>query len=157
MEWNFRINWQALVEEAKLRRRKQKLTQVQLGLLTEISTPTISRFESGDIDIQVANALKIFQSLGMIDQRMLTFPEKSAFVDASRLVVAFTGQDKDKTVVCKISREALEDHFEGNNKPPLKVFTANQERIEHEARRKYLAGELESDGSILVKTEDINN
>jgi hypothetical protein len=41
------------------------------------------------------------------------------------------------------------------NKDKLKVFKANRERIEHEARRKYLADLVESDGSVLIKTMDL--
>src|SRR3990167_5541983 len=154
MEWQFRINWQALVEEAKLRRKKQKLTQATLGLLAGISTPTISRFESGEVDIQVSTALKIFRVLGMVDQRMLTFSDSLASYDSSRLIVLFTGQDGDKAVQCAISREALEDYFGLDHQHPLKVFNANREKIEHEARRKYLANQLEKEGLVLVRTED---
>jgi hypothetical protein len=56
---------------------------------------------------------------------------------------------------CAISREALDDHFDGDNKDKLKVFNASRERIEHEARRKYLADLVESDGSVLIKTMDL--
>jgi Protein of unknown function (DUF1488) len=41
------------------------------------------------------------------------------------------------------------------NKDKLKVFKANRDRIEHEARRKYLADLVESDGSVLIKTMDL--
>lgn len=99
--------------------------------------------------------LSILTVLGMIDQRTLVFPEPAAFYDFKRTVVSFTGKDGDKKIPCTVSKEALADHFEGDNKDPLKVFTANQERIEHEARRKYLAGKIEPDGSVLIKTEDI--
>jgi len=34
-----------------------------------------------------------------------------------------------------ISREALDDHFDGDNKDKLKVFKASRERIEHEGAR----------------------
>jgi DNA-binding XRE family transcriptional regulator len=48
MERQFRINWPAIVEEAKQRRKSQKLTQQRLGELAGVSTPTISHFERGD-------------------------------------------------------------------------------------------------------------
>ena len=57
--------------------------------------------------------------------------------------------------MCAINGEALEDHFDGDNKHMLKIFKANRERIEHEVRRKYLAGRMESDGSVLIKTMDL--
>ena len=87
---------------------------------------------------------------------MLTFPTSDSRYDSIRMVVLFAGKDGDKTVPCAISQEALEDHFSDDKREPAKVFQANRERIEHEARRKYLAGRLETDGSVLVKTEDLS-
>jgi hypothetical protein len=59
--------------------------------------------------------------------------------------------DNDKILPCAISREALDDHFGGDNKDKLKFFNANRERIEHAARRKYLADRVERDGSVLIR------
>ncbi len=91
----------------------------------------------------------------MIDERTLVFADKGARYDSVRDVAVFEGKDGDRTIRCAISRETLEDHFEGDGKDPLKVFRANRERVEHEARRKYLDGRLESDGSILIRTADL--
>jgi transcriptional regulator with XRE-family HTH domain len=155
MERQFRINWPAIVEEAKQRRKSQKLTQQRLAELAGVSTPTISRFESGERDIQLSTVTNILGVLGMIDERTLVFPDARERYDFDRAVVQFTGKDGDKNVNCAISREALEDHFDGDNKEMLKVYKTNRERIEYEARRKYLAGRLESDGSVLIKTMDL--
>ena len=91
----------------------------------------------------------------MIDDRHLIFLDPKEHYDHHRMSVFFTGKDGDKTVQCGISEEALEDHFKGDRKGPLKIFVANQERIEHEARRKYLTNHLEKDGSILIRTTDL--
>jgi transcriptional regulator with XRE-family HTH domain len=155
MERQFRINWPAIVEEAKQRRKSQKLTQQRLAELAGVSTPTISRFESGERDIQLSTVTNILGVLGMIDERTLVFADARARYDFDRAVVQFTGKDGDKNIVCAISREALEDHFDGDNKEMLKVYKANHERIEYEARRKYIAGRIESDGSILIRTMDL--
>ena len=69
-------------------------------------------------------------------------------------VVVFWGQDGESRVRCAISREALDDHFQGDDKDKLEVFRANRQAIEQEARRKYLAGETEPDGSVLIRTGD---
>ncbi len=123
--------------------------------MAELSTPTISRFESGEVDIQVSNVLKIFRVLGMTDQRMLTFPEPAAFYDASRKVISFAGRDDKKEVICAVSKEALDDYFGGGHQSLLKCFTANHEQIEQIVRRKYLANKFENDGSILVRSADV--
>ena len=153
MERQFRINWFAIVEEAKQRRKSQKLTQQRLGALAGVSTPTISRFESGERDIQLSTVTSILGVLGMLDERTLIFLDPAPRSNGE--AVMFRGRDGDLVVGCAISREALEDHFNGDDKDLLKVFKANRERIEYEARRKYLAGRLESDLSVLIKAMDL--
>src|SRR3990167_4910618 len=155
MERQFCLNWQAIIEEAKQRRKQQKLTQLHLAKMAGVSTPTISRFENGEEDIQLSSVVNILTVLGMIDLRHLIFPEPKEHVNVSRTIVLFNGRDRDKVIHCAISKEALDDHFGGDHQFPLKIYQANREAIEHEARRKYLAGNLEKDGSIFVKTEDI--
>lgn len=155
MEWQFRINWPAIVEEAKQRRKSQRLTQQHLAKLAGVSTPTVSRFESGEKDIQLSSVTSILRVLGMLDERTLNFTGSGGRYDSVRMVVLFSGTEGEKTVPCGISWEALGDHFDGDNKDPVKVFRKHREQIEHEARRKYLAGQLESDGSVLIKTEDL--
>lgn len=155
MERQFCINWPAIVEEAKQRRKTQQLTQLRLAKMAGVSTPTISHFESGKKDIQLSTVIRILTVLGMNDQRNLTFAATKARHDFSRESVIFMGQDADKKVQCAITDEALQDHFSGNEKDSMKIFLAHQQRIEHEARRKYLAGNLEADGTVLLKTSDI--
>ncbi len=91
----------------------------------------------------------------MLDQRVLVFPEREIHYNNDRRIVVFWARDGDKEVRCAISREALGDHFRGDGKDKLKVFAANRKAIEHEARRKYLAGKLEADGSVLIGTMDL--
>ena len=120
-----------------------------------ISTPTISRFESGDRDIQLSSVTRILGVLGMLDERTLVFSDSNAVYDSMRDVVLFKGEDGDNVVRCAISREALDDHYDGDKKNKLKVFDANRDSIEHEARRKYMAGNIESDGSVFITTSDL--
>ncbi|MBI4208976.1 MAG: DUF1488 family protein [Deltaproteobacteria bacterium] len=155
MERQVQINWPAIVEEAKQRRKSQRLTQKRLAMLAGVSTPTISRFESGEKDVQLSSIVNILTVLGMVDQRHLLFPEPKERCDFDREVVLFNGKDRDKAVQCAISQEALEDHWGGNDKDPLRIFVTNRERIEHEARRKYFVNHLEADGSILIRTTDL--
>jgi len=86
--------------------------------------------------------------------RALEFPAPDERYVSGREVVIFWGQDGDTRVRCEISREALDDHFHGDNKDKLEVFRANRRAIEDIARRKYLAGRMESDGSVLIRTEE---
>jgi hypothetical protein len=57
---------------------------------------------------------------------------------------------------CAISEEALDDHFQGDNRNKLEVFRENLPAIEEIARRKYLSGQVELDGSVLIRSADIS-
>ncbi|HLB41908.1 MAG TPA: DUF1488 family protein [Gammaproteobacteria bacterium] len=120
-----------------------------------VSTPTISRFENGEKDIQLSTVISILTVLGMNDQRHLIFPEPNEYYDSLRRIVVFIGRDGDRLMRCAVSIEVLADYFDGDGKDPLKVFQANHEKIEHEMRRKYLSENLETDGSILLTTKDM--
>lgn len=91
----------------------------------------------------------------MLDKRILSFADSQAHYDSRHMVVRFDGKNGDVRVGCAITLEALEDHFDAGSKDPVKAFHASRERIEHEARRKYLAGRLELDGSVLIRTADL--
>ena len=121
MEGEFRVNWPAIVEEAKQRRKAQKLTQERLAELAGVSTPTISHFESGKKDLQLSTVNSILKVLGMLDERTLIFPDPRPRRDFDRMSVVFDGRDGDKTVRCAISEEALGDHFGDNDRRSLSL------------------------------------
>jgi len=85
----------------------------------------------------------------------LTFPAPDARYVFDREVVVFWGQDGETRIRCEISEEALDDHFDGDRKNELKAFLAHQHEIEEIARRKYMAGRLERDGSVSIQTNEL--
>ncbi|HWO36922.1 MAG TPA: DUF1488 domain-containing protein, partial [Candidatus Acidoferrum sp.] len=85
----------------------------------------------------------------------LRFPDRREAFIFDREVVVFWGQDGESRVQCAISQEALDDHFKGDNKDKLEVFRTNRQAIEEEARKKYLAGATETDGSVFIRTLDL--
>jgi len=89
------------------------------------------------------------------ERHELEFPEPNEQWIFDREVVVFWGQDVDTRVRCEISREALDDHFGGDGTDKVQVFRTNRKAIEELARRKYLAGQTESNGSVLIRTLDI--
>lgn len=78
MESLFQLNYRFIVEEAKQRRKAQKFTQRQLATLANVSTPTVSRFEAGEKDIQLSSILSILGILGMTDKLDLAFQNSSS-------------------------------------------------------------------------------
>jgi transcriptional regulator with XRE-family HTH domain len=155
MEREFRINWTILVEEAVRRRHKLKLTQKQLATLAKVSTPTVSRLEQADKDIQVSSVLPILDVLGMTDSRTVVFPDENFKADLDDRI-NFWGQEGDKPILFRISREALEDYFSDRDQlRPESVFKKYRKQIESIARRKYLSNEKEPDGTVLIRGEDV--
>ena len=156
MERKFQINWPLFVEEAVRRRRGMKLTQKQLATLAKVSTPTISRFENAEKDLQLSSALAILEVLGMSDKRTLIFPDQEHRYEYSRGTLLFWGQHGTQRVPCRISREALDDHFSDRDRlKPDAAFKKHRKQIEALARRKYVSGQREPDGSVLIRTNDI--
>jgi hypothetical protein len=90
-----------------------------------------------------------------LERHDLTFPAPMESLVFGRDLVLFYGQDGDAVVRCVISGEALDDHFQGGGKDKLEVFRANRQAIEQEVRRKYIAGDTEVDGSILIRSDDL--
>ena len=131
-----------------------KLTQRQLAALANVSTPTVSRFELAAKDVQLSSALAILDVLGMTDRRTVVFDEP-ATRDADGGIV-FWGNDGDTRVRFRISRAALADHFsERDRLRPDAAFKKHRHEIEGLARRKYLVGKKEADGTIAIETLDI--
>jgi fido (protein-threonine AMPylation protein) len=85
----------------------------------------------------------------------LTYLAPEEWHDIGRDVVVFWGMDRNHRIRCAISREALDDRFHGDNRKKLEVFRENRVAIEDIARRKYLSGRVEPDGSVLVRTAEI--
>jgi transcriptional regulator with XRE-family HTH domain len=132
-----------------------KLTQRDLAALAQVSTPTVSRFEQAAKDVQLSSALAILDALGMTDKRTLVFPDKEYSYDTGA-GITFWGQDSTTRVRCRISREALDDHFSnGDQLRPQAAFEKHRDDIEALARRKYLRGQLESDKSVAIRTTEI--
>lgn len=58
-------------------------------------------------------------------------------------------------VLCKISREALSDHFGADDVGELNAFLKHRSEIEQYARKLIEQQGFQSDGSILIRSEDM--
>ena len=90
-----------------------------------------------------------------LEKHDLTFPDRTEKFDFDREIVLFFGQDGKTCICCAISREALDDHFRADNCEKVEVFWENRKVIEEAARQKYLAGDTETDGSILIHSGEV--
>jgi len=89
------------------------------------------------------------------ENKELVFPAPEERFDAMRDAVVFWGLDRGERIQCVISEEALDDHFHGDKRNKLEVFRENRPAIEELAQRKYLTGQVEPDGTVLIRTADI--
>jgi len=108
-----------------------------------------------DMDIDTFAAFVARRVEWSLQRHELTFPAPEEKYNPDRGVVIFWGQDGRKRIRCEIGREALDDHFDRNNKNKLEVFRANSHSIEDIARQKYLTGQTEPDGSVLIRTLEL--
>lgn len=108
-----------------------------------------------DLEIRPFAEFVIERVRWSLEQHDLTFPDPEAQYNFDRAVVVFWARDGKARIRCAISREALDDHFGGDHKDKVKVFQEHRPAIEEKARRKYLAGDTEWDGSILIRTTDL--
>ena len=134
------------------RRTKEfaKLTDKEVGMLEAIVREAFEGFEDAG-----ARRDDVQGDPEETAQRSLEFPRPEEWYDFDRRLVAFWGLDGKTRVRCEISGDTLDDHFHGDNIDKLEVFRANRQTIEQHARRKYLAGETEPDGSVLIRTADL--
>jgi len=108
-----------------------------------------------EMDIHPFTAFIVHRVQWRLERHDLTFPAPMESLVFGRDLVLFYGQDGEAVVRCVISGEALDDHFHGDGKDKLEVFRANRQAIEQEVRRKYIAGDTEVDGSILIRSDDL--
>ena len=127
----------------------KKLTDAEVGLLEGVVNDAFEDFGNGGTD-------KIHDADEAAQPHELEFPEPNEQWIFDRGVVVFWGQDLDTRVRCEISREALDDNFRGDGKDKVQVFRANRKAIEEFARKKYLAGQIEPDGSVLIRTLEMH-
>ena len=108
-----------------------------------------------EIDIHPFTTFLVRRVEWRLERHDLTFPAPMESIILGRDVVLFYGQDGEAVVRCAIAGEALDTHFQGRGRDKLEVFRANRQPIEQEVRRRYLAGDTELDGSILIRSGDL--
>ena len=128
-----------------------------MAAIAEVSAPTVSRFESGDKNLQLSSALAILEALGLVERPAIGFPDKIERYDPDRDVILFPGRTAEGEIICAVSGEALEDHFGArgtSQRARLAAFRANRGEIEATARHKLESGRREPGGSVIIRSGD---
>lgn len=85
---------------------------------------------------------------------VISFPGVQTW-DGKLEAVNFLAQRDGRTIVCSITREALERQFgPGAAIWPLECFSKNRPQIESMAARLISAGRYEADGSVVICQSD---
>ena len=108
-----------------------------------------------EMDIHPFTTFIVHRVQWRLERHDLTFPAPMESLVFGRDLVLFYGQDGEAVVRCVISGEALDAHFHGDGKDRVEVFRANRQAIEQEVQRKYIAGDTEVDGSVLIRSGDL--
>ena len=75
--------------------------------------------------------------------------------DNSRTTIFFLAVVDGRQIHCVISNETLRDHLGADYYDPVSAFKANRQRIEQLTIQLIRHGRFESDGTILVRSQDI--
>ncbi len=87
----------------------------------------------------------------------LRFPIKFRTWESSRKNIAFPAKSGSKEVLCRLSAEALTQccgAVAAKPEPAYRAFDCHRAAIERLASRKYDAGQLEADGTVLIGSGD---
>lgn len=107
-----------------------------------------------DSGIKLFTAFLAERARWFMEKHDLEFPDQEESEDFEGDSLVFYGRDGRKRVRCAINRDAIDDDFAGDGRDKVDVFRKNRDVIEETARRKYLAGDMEKDGSILIHSGD---
>jgi hypothetical protein len=84
----------------------------------------------------------------------VSFPPNEPVVQRG-VFVMFPAKVDGQQIKCSITSEALCDRFGGNYYDPRSAFLLNHENIKRIATKLINQSRFESDGAILIKTQDI--
>lgn len=87
------------------------------------------------------------------NEMAVEFPNIEA-IDFERDCVSFPADLSGKRIVCKISYEALTDHFGGSPSDPLSSFKQNRAAIERIATRLIEGGRVSDDNVLIIYSAD---
>jgi hypothetical protein len=73
-----------------------------------------------------------------------------------RKVVWFRATVDEKVIDCGVSLDALSEHFGAYHDDPLPAFRNHREAIRHAAAKLIIARRFEDDGTIIVRSADLN-
>ncbi|MGA2812487.1 MAG: DUF1488 family protein [Candidatus Acidiferrum sp.] len=108
-----------------------------------------------DTDIRPFTAFLAERASWLMEKHDLEFPDRKDADAFAGDTVVFEGRDGGKRVRCAIDGDAIDEDFAGEGRDKVELFRENRDVIEETARRKYLAGDTEGEGSILIRSGDV--
>ena len=109
-----------------------------------------------DVDLgPVHDAHRTARALGPGETRSENFPIRAEKFDFDREVVLSSGRTERTACGAPSAEKPWTMTFRADNRDKVEVFRENRTVIEEAARQKYLTGDTETDGSILVHTGEL--
>jgi len=96
-----------------------------------------------------------------METESITFPDERIWDDLTESAL-FRAIVNGKRITCRISMEALSDHFRANlraddfSNAMIATVVANRRKIEEMTRQKIQRNKFEADGTILIRSRDFN-
>ncbi len=83
-------------------------------------------------------------------------PASSMWLDADSMEIRFSARHDERQVLCRITREAIDDHCgtQKSDRARLEVARNHFGTIVKLLERKAAAGRTEADGSLLIRSKD---
>lgn len=129
------------------------LTQQEAADAIDVSMPTVAGWEADKTPIDMRTRLACLYL-----RPPIIFDDESDHFDFWRGGVMFTGETDHGTVTCIISSEAFRDDFGAANfghAVCLEIFRRKRREFESLVYAKYIKRHHESDGSIIVRSGDV--
>ncbi len=81
----------------------------------------------------------------------ITFSTDEVWNDEKEYIV-FWAKKNNEEIICRIDKNALNDHFNAEQSTPLSAFRENRIKINQIAENKIQKGDYTIDGTILITT-----
>jgi len=86
---------------------------------------------------------------------MISFPRLECWNNMTKMATVIAEVDK-KRVLCRISYDSLKTKFGASDDKPMLSVTQHRQEIHNAAKNLIEQDFYEEDGSILIKTSDLN-
>ena len=90
------------------------------------------------------------------DKSKILFPVHECWNPMTKVATITAEVDK-RRILCKISMDVLQEHFDFSNEEPLRAVAENRALLRAKSRMLIENEAFEEDGSIVIESKDLGN